>query len=181
LWVCIRVGREGWDLNVRVRLPGSSHKGGYYDYSRSRASRLMYYFDGADIDGQACLEKRRLKSIDHMDCSARGRESAVEFVPVRVPLNLLSRRKGTSTSAGRMAPLRVRSMKAFRLCRYRWRYSVHRDIASPRDGFSVATYDRLAYSLEGVSILMARMPLSPTIRFWRVCLSSRVSTVLLRI
>lgn len=77
--------------------------------------RLMRYFDGADIDGQACLETSCLKSIDHMDCLTWGIGSALELAPFRGPLNILSRRKAISTSAERMAPLSVRSMKAFRL------------------------------------------------------------------
>jgi hypothetical protein len=51
--------------------------------------RLMRYFDDADIDGQACLEKSCLKSIDHMDCLTWGIGSALELAPFRGPLNNL--------------------------------------------------------------------------------------------
>ena len=95
--------------------PGSSIGKPLSITARSRHLSANHYFDDTDIGDQACLEKSCLKSIDQMDCSAWDRGSAVELVPVRVPLNLLSRRNGTSTSAERMAPLSVRSRKAFRL------------------------------------------------------------------
>jgi hypothetical protein len=81
----------------------------------SHLSLFRRYFDRADIGRQTWLEKSCLKSLDQMDCSAQDMGSAVELALVRGPLNLLSRRKGTSTSAERMAPLNVRSSKAFRL------------------------------------------------------------------
>jgi hypothetical protein len=68
------IGGEGRIRTYGPAKQDSSHKEGCYDYSRSRTSPLHY---------QASLEKSCLKSIDHMDCSAWVRESAVEFVLLR--------------------------------------------------------------------------------------------------